>query len=103
MKSLFAIIAILTAAILAGCADAYVASAEEYLKQDKSVRTTIGDVKSLRRSNTIIVQASDHSPGYREYQFIVRGSSKKAVVRIQVKNLDAPAGETYLIKSIDHL
>lgn len=97
-------IAALILFVLVACADAYVGDAEEYVRKNAPVQKQVGEVTSLTRINTTIVRPGDQTVGYREYQFIVRGSVSKAVVHVRVDSPDAPpARRTFSVTSVDKL
>lgn len=85
------------------CTDPYLVDAERFVKAEATVQRKVGKVESLSRSNTIIVRAGDQTKPYREYQFIVRGAEGKALVSVQISNIEDPSKRSYLIKSIDEL
>lgn len=85
------------------CTDPYLDDTERFIKAESTVQRKVGKVKSLSRSNTIIVRAGDQTKPYREYQFIVRGAEGKALVSVQIFNIEDPSKRSYLIKSIDEL
>ena len=98
----YAIICVITLFGLVSCADAHIAEAEQYVKLDTSVRKEVGDVMSSSSTKTTVVMAGTETRAYREYEFIVRGSRSKALVTVQILNIDSPS-KRLLITSIDAL
>jgi hypothetical protein len=89
--------------LILSCSDKNLTNVEKYLRSDSKIQSRLGEIKSLSRTNTIVVRAGDKTKAYREYQFIVRGSRGKALVNIKVENMENSPNQNYLIRSIDDL
>jgi hypothetical protein len=103
-----AAIAVFTLFSLISCREVYVDEAEQFIKTDASVQSRVGEVRSLSRGRTIVVNdgilnTGEASPAYHEYHFIVRGSRSEASVSVSVKAPYDPAKRSFSINWIDDL
>lgn len=109
LRSCFpAAVAVFTLCSLVSCRELYVDAAERFVRADASVQSRVGEVNSLSRRNTIIVEEGVSatgaiSPAYHEYRYIVRGSRSKAFVSVLVTTPADPAKRRFSVKLIEDL